>query len=135
MIYKRSIKPLYFKIYGLVDVVFAVVRRVVHACSAVFVVNFCNKCIIGESGSLTPLLLCMLSVLPQPLTFFLHSIAAPSAWKRGINTSNKAFFLLDSTVSLWYTTTQVNAGIHGSCSKVSSHSPGKQTEDRRKGFR
>ena len=122
---ERLMNLLNFRIFGRIDVVFAVVRRVVHSCSAVFVVNFCNKCIIGESGSLTPLLLCMLSVLPQPLTFFLHSIAAPSAWKRGINTSNKAFFLLDSTVSLWYTTTQVNAGIHGLCSKVSSHSPGK----------
>ena len=128
-------KPLNFRVFGRVDVVFAVARRVVHSCSAVFVVNFCNICIIGESDFLTPLFTIMSSVLPQPLTFLLHRIVSPSACERGINSRSKAFFLLDSTVSLWYTTTQVNAGIHGLCSKVSSHSPDRQTEDRRKGFK
>ena len=47
LLYERVMKPLIYRTFGQLDVVFAVVRRVVHSCSAVFVVNFCNKCIIG----------------------------------------------------------------------------------------
>lgn len=55
LLYERHMKPLNLRVLGQIDVVFAVVRRVVHACSAVFVVNFCNICIIGEPGFLAPL--------------------------------------------------------------------------------
>ena len=55
LLYERVMKTLIYRTFGQIDVVFAVVRRVVHPCSAVFVANFCNKCIIWGarfSGSL-----------------------------------------------------------------------------------
>ena len=55
LLYERLMKPLNFRVFRRIDVVFAVVRRVVHSCSAVFVVNFCNRCIIGEPDFLAPL--------------------------------------------------------------------------------
>ena len=48
-------KPLIFRTFGRIDVVFAVVRRVVHSCSAIFVGDFVIVVSFGESGFLAPL--------------------------------------------------------------------------------